>query len=72
MRIENWGVASVVNGSFIGHGLVAAPTSVQLTPTADRIVLCIFKNATHIQVGLWFLNGTAVIEPEEINWHVWV
>lgn len=68
-RTENWGVTSVVNGSFIGHGLADEPTSVHLTSSAERVVAVLSKNSTHIQVGLWFLDGTAVVEPEEINWH---
>jgi len=67
-RTENWGVASVVNGSLIGHGLVVTPSSVQMTPTAPRIVAVLFKNSTHIQAGLWFLDGTAVTEPEDVHW----
>jgi len=67
-RTENSGVASVVNGSFVRHGLASEPTLVQLTPMADRIVACLLKNATHIQVGLWFLDGTPVTEYEEIYW----
>jgi len=69
-QTENCDVTSVANGSFISHGLVAEPTSVQLTASAERVVAVLSKNATHFQVGLWFLDGTAVTEPEEINWHV--
>jgi parallel beta-helix repeat protein len=68
-RTENWGVTSVVNGSFIEHSLVATPTIVQLTPTTPRIVAVSFKNSTHIQVGLLLLDGTPITEPEEINWY---
>jgi len=68
-RTENHGIASVSNGTYIPHGLTATPRSVQLTPTAQRIIACIFKNSTHIQVGFWFLDGNAVTEPEEIYWH---
>jgi len=68
-RTENWDVTNVVNGSFIEHGLAVTPTSVQLTPTAPRIVAVLFKNSTHIQLGLWYLDGTPVLEPEDINWY---
>ena len=62
-------MTSVVNGSFIEHGLVTEPSSVHLTASAERVVAVLSKNATHFQVGLWFLDGTAVTEPEEINGH---
>jgi len=68
-RTENHGVASVMNGSFIRHGLASTPTSIQLTPTAQRLVAVIFQNSTHIQIGLWFLNGTAVTNSEEVHWY---
>ena len=66
---ENQGIASVTNGTYIPHGLAVTPRSVQLTPTAQRIIACIFENSTHIQVGFWFLDGNAVTEPEEVYWH---
>ena len=68
-QTENQGVANVANGTYIPHGLAVTPTSVQLTPTAQRIVACLFKNSTHIQVGLWFLDGNAVAESEDVYWH---
>jgi len=68
-RTENQGVASVSNGTYIPHSLAVTPRSVQLTPIAQRITACIFKNSTHIQVGLWLLDGNAVTEPEEVYWH---
>ena len=68
-RTENQGIASVTNGTYIPHDLAVTPRSVQLTPTAQRIIACIFKNSTHIQVGFWFLDGNAVTEPEEAYWH---
>jgi len=69
-RTENRGMASVVNGTYIPHGLASTPTSVQLTPTAPRIVASVNKNSTHIEVGLWFLDGSAVTEPEDVYWYV--
>jgi len=71
-RTENHGVATVKNGSFISHGLVSTPTSIQLTPTDERLVACIFRNSTHIQIGLWFTDGIAVTEYEDIYWTVQV
>jgi len=71
-RTQNWGVTSVVNGSFIEHDLAVIPTSVQLTPTDQRIVACVLRNSTHIQIGIWFLDGTPVIDYEEIYWHAQV
>lgn len=68
-RTENHGIASITNGTYIPHDLAATPRSVQLTPTAQRIIACTFKNSTHIQVGFWFLDGNAVTEPEEVYWH---
>lgn len=69
-RTENKGMAGVVNGTYIHHGLASTPTLVQLTPTAPRIIASIYKNSTHIQVGLWFLDGNAVTEPEDVYWYV--
>lgn len=66
---ENHGIANVANGTYIPHGLAVTPRSVQLTPTARRVIACIFKNSTHIQVGFWFLDGNTVTEPEEVYWH---
>lgn len=68
-RTENGGLMSVVNGSYVSHGLVATPTTIQLTPTGRRMVASIFKNLTHIQIGLWLLDGSAVTVPEEVYWY---
>jgi hypothetical protein len=51
------------------HGLVATPTVVQLTSANQRIVAVVFRNSTHIQIGLWLLDGDAVTVPEDVYWY---
>jgi len=68
-RTENEGVATAANRTYIAHGLVAAPSLVLLTPTDKRTVACTFRNSTHIQIGLWYVNGNAVTTPEDVYWH---
>lgn len=68
-RTENRGMASVVNGTCISHGLASTPSSVQLTSTASRIVASVYVNSTHIEVGLWYLDGSTVTEPEDVYWY---
>jgi parallel beta-helix repeat protein len=67
-RTENYGVVSVVNGSYVLHGLVATPRVVQLTSANRRVVAVVFKNSTHIEIGLWSLDGDAVTVPGEVYW----
>lgn len=71
-RTENGGTTMATNGSYILHGLAATPNSVQLTATAQMVIACTFKNSTHIQIGLWFLNGTSVTQNQDIYWYAQV
>jgi len=71
-RTENRGTTLATNGSYILHELAATPKSVQLTATTQMVIACIFKNSTHIQIGLWYLNGTSVTQYHEIYWYVQV
>jgi len=40
-KTEKGGVMSVVNGSYVSRGLVATSTTIQLTPTGQRITRAI-------------------------------
>jgi len=45
-------VAGVVNGSYVPHGLAMTPTTIELTPTAKRVIMRTFINCAHFQIRL--------------------
>jgi hypothetical protein len=80
---HNSGFATVANGEYIAHGISsianigAENSTVQVTPytaTYDNVpvvVGCPFVNGTHIQVSVYWINGTAIADDAiQIWWYV--
>ena len=66
---ENSGTASVSDGDTIAHGLVSAPTYVNLTSSnADHIVSVTLIDDTNITIGLKDSAGNAVTSDETVYW----
>ena len=69
-RIENTSAATVANGGYIAHSLVATPAEIILTAdyTEQVFVQVTSKNTTHFQVGVWNITGSPVTTPIPAYW----
>jgi len=72
---ENSGTSSLANGDWFAHGLVGTPTIVILTPQVGTYGGAPFgvsvnaKNSTHVQVSVYWYNGTAITVAQSISWY---
>lgn len=62
------GVASIVDGGTITHGLTAAPTRIGLTGSGGHIVTVTSVGATTITVSIKTDAGAAVVVAENVYW----
>jgi len=77
-KSEYGGATMVANGEWIMHYLFKTPVNVQITPktaTYDGVpvnVYWIASNSSHFQVGVYWVNGTAITDDAvNIYWQAW-
>jgi hypothetical protein len=76
MIVRNSGTAMIANNDWIPHGLATAPDLVTITSRTlvyggvPVIVGWMGQNATHFQVGAYWVNGTTIdVRAISISWH---
>ncbi len=72
---ENSGTTTVANNGWFAHELATTPTAVTLTPmnaTYDGVAVVsswVDINSTHVQVGLYWANSTAITDQLMVSWY---